>query len=217
MRESAQSLGYQMRVFLRGISPMIWRRLLVRSDSTIADLHYTLQIALGWTDVHLHCFHIHGKDYGIAQMGGLSFADNPETVRLADFGFRQREWFLYEYDFNDHWQHEVRVEQILALDPQRNYPVCTGGKRAAPPENCGGPRRFLERLMGLPGELDERLEQIEGAVQTGNMEWVRDQLELLKSLRQWLALDRFDRRQANRRLRQYAQGERQWLFAEELN
>ena len=72
---------------------MIWR-LLVRSDSTIADLHYTLQIALGWTDVHLHCFHIHGKDYGIAQLGGLSFADDPEKVYLADFGFRRRERFF---------------------------------------------------------------------------------------------------------------------------
>jgi hypothetical protein len=29
---------YQLRGVLRGVSPLIWRRLLVRSDSTIADL-----------------------------------------------------------------------------------------------------------------------------------------------------------------------------------
>jgi len=46
--------GYRLHVWLRGISPMIWRRLLVRADSTIADLHYVLQIAFGWTDSHLH-------------------------------------------------------------------------------------------------------------------------------------------------------------------
>ena len=80
---------------------MIWRRLLVRSDSTIADLHYTLQIAFGWSDSHLHCFHIHGKDYGVGHRGGMSFADDPDTVHLADFQFRVRERFLYEYDFND--------------------------------------------------------------------------------------------------------------------
>ena len=45
---------------------MIWRRLLVRSDCTIADLHYTLQIAFGWFGSHLRRFHIHGKDYGVA-------------------------------------------------------------------------------------------------------------------------------------------------------
>ncbi len=216
MRELAQPLVYQVRVFLRGISPMIWRRVLIRSDSTIADLHYTLQIVVGWTDVHLHRFHIHGKDYGIAQVGGPSFPDDPDTVRLADFGFRTREWFVYEYNVTDSWQHEVRVEQILALDPQRHYPVCIGGKRAAPPEGCGGPRLFLERVMELPGECDELLEQIEEAVVTGDMEWVCDQRERLASLRPWLALDRFARLRANRRLQQYIQRERQWLFADDL-
>jgi hypothetical protein len=38
---------FQLRVVLRGISPLIWRRLLVRNDSSIADLHATLQLALG--------------------------------------------------------------------------------------------------------------------------------------------------------------------------
>jgi hypothetical protein len=51
---------YQFKVVLRGISPMIWRRLLLRSDHSIADLHYTIQIAMGWSDSHLHRFHIHG-------------------------------------------------------------------------------------------------------------------------------------------------------------
>ena len=40
--ESAQVEVYQLRVWLREISPLIWR-LLVRSDSTITDLHYTMQ------------------------------------------------------------------------------------------------------------------------------------------------------------------------------
>jgi hypothetical protein len=44
---------YQFKVVLRGISPMIWRRLLLRSDHSIADLHYTIQIAMGWRDSHL--------------------------------------------------------------------------------------------------------------------------------------------------------------------
>jgi hypothetical protein len=43
--------------------------LLLRSDDTIADLHYAM-IAMGWTDTHLNRFHIHGKDYGVAHEGG---------------------------------------------------------------------------------------------------------------------------------------------------
>jgi hypothetical protein len=41
---------YQSRAVLRGISPLMWRRLVVRSDSTVAQLHEVLQIAFGWVD-----------------------------------------------------------------------------------------------------------------------------------------------------------------------
>jgi hypothetical protein len=54
---------YQLHIALREIGPAICRRVLVRSDSTIEDLHYTIQLAMGWTDKHLNCFTIHGKDY----------------------------------------------------------------------------------------------------------------------------------------------------------
>src|SRR6266700_1351757 len=86
---------YQLRVVLRHISPLIWRRLLVRSDSSIADLHATLQPALGWSDEHLHRFVIHGCQYGD---GGRA---DPRRVRLSDLGLRVGERFLYEYDFTD--------------------------------------------------------------------------------------------------------------------
>jgi hypothetical protein len=56
---------YQLRVWIREISPQIWRRLLVRNDSTIADLHSNLQISFGWTDDQLHQFLIRGKPYGL--------------------------------------------------------------------------------------------------------------------------------------------------------
>ena len=75
---------YQLRVVLRNVSPLIWRRLLVRSDTSIAELHAVLQTAMGWSDTHLDRFRIHGKAYGIAQCGGISFADDPFEIRLSD-------------------------------------------------------------------------------------------------------------------------------------
>ena len=126
---------YQLRVVLRGISPLIWRRLLVRSDTTLARLHDILQVAFGWDDVHLHRFKVRGRE--------LDAVDGPQ-VRLSDFGLRPTERFVYDYDFCDLWRHDVRVEQILDVEPGRTYPVCTGGRRAGPPEDCGG-------SLGLPG------------------------------------------------------------------
>ena len=65
---------YQLRTVLRGISPLIWRRLLVHSDSTIAQLHEVLQVAFGWEDMHLNRFEIRGREYGVYRDGGTSFA-----------------------------------------------------------------------------------------------------------------------------------------------
>ena len=135
---------YQFKVVLRGIGPMIWRRLLLRSDHSIADLHYTIQIAMGWSDSHLHRFHIHGKDYGVAHEGCLTFSDDPKRVLLAQFGFRLRERFLYEYDFYDNWKHDTRLEKVLPLNSKRVFPVCIGGTEA-------GPARGLWRTSSLSG------------------------------------------------------------------
>jgi hypothetical protein len=126
---SSEASVYQLRVVLRAVSPLIWRRLLVRSDTTIADMHGTLQTAFGWTDEHLNRFVVHGREYGVRHDGGIGFGDDPRHVRLADLGLRARERFLYEYDFTDGWQHDVRVERILPLDLRRRYPVCIGARR----------------------------------------------------------------------------------------
>jgi Plasmid pRiA4b ORF-3-like protein len=204
---------YQLHVWLCEISPLIWRRLLVRSDSTIADLHHTLQIAMGWGDAHLHRFRIRGKDYGISCIGGIGFRDDPRQVHLADFHFRPNERFLYEYDFGDLWQHVVRVERRLPWDRKRIYPVCIGGQRAAPPEDCGGPWAF----MALQDEyspryfLDRYADLLE-SVRTGDLDEARDQLAELEPLQAWLELEHVDRRQMNRRLKLYALGDEAWRW-----
>jgi Plasmid pRiA4b ORF-3-like protein len=145
MPATSNTVVYQLKITLRGISPLIWRRLLVHAETSIADLHHILQLAMGWTNSHLHRSLIHGKEYGIAYEGGIGFADDPSRIRLADFCFRLRERFLYEYDFENNWQHDLRVEQILEAEAGRIYPVCTGGKRAAPPEECGGAEVYVAR------------------------------------------------------------------------
>jgi hypothetical protein len=143
MLYSPNAVVYKLKIVLRGISPLIWRRLLVRADTSIAELHHILQLVMGWTNSHLHRFVIHGKEYGIAYEGGIGFDDDPRQIRLGDFRFRLRERFVYEYDFGDCWQHDIRVEQIVAADPHRPYPRCIGGKRATPPEECGGVEAYI--------------------------------------------------------------------------
>ena len=128
MGDGEETVIYQLRVVLEGITPLIWRRLLVSGDYSIADLHFILQIAFDWDDINLHRFYIHGKDYGIYHSGGMSFSDDPYQVKLADFEFRKSEKFLYEYDFFSSWTHLIRIEKILSFNPKNQYPSCTGGR-----------------------------------------------------------------------------------------
>ena len=201
---------YQLRLWLREISPAIWRRLLVRSDSAIADLHYTIQIVMGWTDFHLHQFIIHGKCYGVWKIGGIWFTDDPDKVRLCDLHLRERQRFVYEYDFGDLWQHEIRVEKKLHIDPKKLYPVCIGGARSTPPEDCGGPWAFMELQQRYSFyNIAERMLEI---IESDDLEEYRaDYQEEVRTLLYWMKADKFPRRNVNRRLRQYALGNEEWL------
>lgn len=63
---------YQLRIVLRGISPLIWRRVLVHDTTTLAQLHEIIQILFEWRDEHLYDFHIYGKGYGTSGAGAIS-------------------------------------------------------------------------------------------------------------------------------------------------
>src|SRR5712692_11568 len=131
----------------------------------------------------------------------MFFSTEARQVQLAQFQFRRNERFLYEYDFGDLWQHEVRVEEKLPLDRKMTYPMCIGGQRAGPPEDCGGPVAFLERRERVPWEIEEQLTRIIEEARAGDLEVARDRLENILPLREWLTLNQFDRRKVNRRLK----------------
>jgi len=147
MEHDSQPEAYFIHVWIRGIHPMLWRRFLVRSDCTLADLHVVLQIGFDWTDFHR--FRIRKKDYAVPRLSGLGCHDARE-IKLGDLHFRINERFLYEYDFGDLWQHQVRIEKRLEIEASRSYPVCLGGRWAGPPEDCGGPQEFLQRRAAAP-------------------------------------------------------------------
>src|SRR5260370_8135242 len=86
---------YQLRVVLRGVSPLIWRRLLVVSTTSIGELHEILQSAFGWSGEHLHRFLIHGVAYGIPHSGGFVFREDARGLPLSRFRLHSAEPFPY--------------------------------------------------------------------------------------------------------------------------
>src|ERR1035437_2732561 len=94
---------YQLRVVLRDVSPLVWRRLLISSETSLAQFHELLLLAFAWNGEHLHLFHIHGRNYGVSQYGGIAFSEDARQVRLSRFRLHEGERFRYEYDFTAGW------------------------------------------------------------------------------------------------------------------
>jgi len=154
---------------------------------------------------HLHRFRIRKKDYAVPRLGGLSCHD-ARKITLAELHFGINERCVYEYDFCDLWQHQLRIEKRLEIEAGRSYPVCVGGQWAGPPEDCGGPQAFLDRRASAPWRVRELLDDLLEGVKARDAEALDYCLEELQPWQEWLMLHRFDRRKVNRRLRQYAQG-----------
>ncbi|MFZ0159496.1 MAG: plasmid pRiA4b ORF-3 family protein [Kineosporiaceae bacterium] len=196
---------YQLRVVLAGISPLIWRRLLVAETATLADLHAVLQTSFGWSDEHLHRFIVHGVEYALPR-DGAGWHRDARTVTLAGFGLRQGERLVYEYDFYDAWRHDIRLEQTAAVVPGRCYPVCTGGARTAPPEDCDGAWAFLALRQQHPvpvvtARLAELLAPLMDAPADAVVgELVGQHRQEMATLVRWARIDDFDRAGLNRAL-----------------
>ena len=138
MPGKANNLVYQLKVTLRDSKPPIWRRLLVSNSATLYTLHQIIQIAMGWTDSHLHQFILENKRYSVPSPDDWEPVMDERRYELNQIVPAENYKFVYVYDFGDSWDHEILVEKILPVESGAKYPLCIKGKRACPPEDVGG-------------------------------------------------------------------------------
>ena len=113
-----------------------------------------IQIAFGWEGCHMHQFVTKaGRHYSLPpdsddpsgqDLHGL----DETTTRIRDVFEQLKERLAYEYDFGDGWVHGVKL--IATHEDGGAFPalpLCLGGERAAPPEDCGGLWGFYEKLQ----------------------------------------------------------------------
>ncbi|MBI3775903.1 MAG: plasmid pRiA4b ORF-3 family protein [Gammaproteobacteria bacterium] len=137
---------YQIKVTLQNLDLPVWRRIQVKSDTRLDQLHDVLQIVMGWENDHLHGFRAGRNNYG--EPDPLGNTVDERKVRLADIaGVGDK--LIYEYDFGDSWEHELNIEKVLEPEPSVHYPVCLAGARACPPEDCGGTYGYKNLLEVL--------------------------------------------------------------------
>lgn len=143
---------YQLKVTLQDIHPPIWRRIQVREDTTLAQLHTILQILMGWEDCHLHEFTIGRRLYSVPDPDDDMYKRkviDEGRVRLEDVVTHVGTQFEYLYDFGDSWRHDLLLEGIQLPEAVAQYPMCIAGERRTPPEDVGGTPGYQEYLAGL--------------------------------------------------------------------
>ncbi len=146
---------------LRGTKPPVWRRLELGSHLFLDDVHDILQTAFGWTDSHLHRFASGGSGFDLESQLYLCPFDveegeddgvPEEDVRLDEVLVEVGETLHYDYDYGDGWEHVVRLEAVLDRPADALPARCTGGRRAGPPEDCGGVWGYQDLVAS--GEID---------------------------------------------------------------
>jgi hypothetical protein len=204
---------YQLHICLEGISPMIWRRILIHSDSTLEDLHNIIQITMDWSNYYLHQFSIRGKEYAVSRMHLC--LNEAREITLSDLRLRLNERFLYEYSFFEWWQHRIRLEKRYPVQPGKIYPFCSGGSGAPPPEDCGGVNGFMRRRQHFSqGYILSRILELlqyfrdDTFPDDYEMELFQEEFEVFSY---WLDVDKCDRRTINRRLKWYAAQDERWM------
>ena len=166
---------YQFKVALKGIRPPIWRRIQVPETYTFRDLHIAIQDAMGWEGYHLHEFEMIDPSTGAKvsigppddEFGRRIFSE--ETQKISKYFSMDNTSAEYTYDFGDDWVHKILLEKILLRKEGAAYPVCIKGKRACPPEDCGGVCGYADILDALEGTDDEENEEL--------LEWVGEDFD----------------------------------------
>jgi hypothetical protein len=123
---------------------------------------------MGWLDYHLHQFEIINPSTDMIEEIGIPDEDfelDKEVLpgwkrKIADYFSMDNTKADYTYDFGDNWEHMIKLEKILPRDKNAKYPMCIAGKRASPPEDCGGIwgyGDFLEIIMNPEHEEYEEM------------------------------------------------------------
>lgn len=162
---------YQLKITLREIKPPIWRRVQVK-DCSLTKLHANVQACMGWTNSHLHAFEIGGEQYGEPDPDGLMETEDERKVKLSQVVAGGVKKFGYTYDFGDNWEHVIQVEKTLPAEAGVRYPRCTEGKRACPPDDCGGAWGYGDFLEAIQDPKHERHEEM--------LEWVGGEFDAEK-------------------------------------
>jgi hypothetical protein len=153
-----------LRIELLDVAPLVWRRVLVSNQWTLASLHNYLQWVMGWMNAHAHEFQVGAgvvaPDWWIHEVGLDSDTSNYRDERRVSVAAIATELGIggeieYRYDMGDGWQHRIVIEPPRPLWATSGLPLpaCAAGENACPPDDVGGPHGYA-LFLEIIGERD---------------------------------------------------------------
>jgi hypothetical protein len=133
-----------LRIQLDGVTPCVWRRVAMPSNTPRDMVHRMIQDAMGWYDEHMYVFET--DEHTIVDPRSDSGEPHADGERLVSIAAEAGASFTYVYDFGDEWTHIVTVEEIRPGGPRNVFAILDGGG-ACPPEDIGG-AAWYQHLLG---------------------------------------------------------------------
>jgi hypothetical protein len=143
-----------LRVTLLDVTPPVWRLVRVPSALTLSGLHAVVQIVMGWEDIHLHEWRAEDRSFGPPDEEDWGEEMEDESTAVLAEVAPADSVLHYDYDFGDGWEHLIEVVAIEPYDATVPPVAVLDGARAAPPEDCGGPRGY-EHLVDALADPDD--------------------------------------------------------------
>ncbi|MEE4239927.1 MAG: UPF0149 family protein [Desulfopila sp.] len=155
--ESTSGSRYQLEITLSSTEPLVWRRIVIPSSFSLAELHQVIQRSMGWQQYHMHQFTTGKKVYGPQTADdylGQPVLDESRFY-LNELEKELLQGMVYTYDFGDNWTHVILLEKVITEDSGPLIPVVLDGARACPPEDIGGVPMYQELLRYIAGTVDD--------------------------------------------------------------
>lgn len=183
---------YQLKIAILGIEPQIWRQLLIRGDMSLKKLSDAICSAISWTGDCHHCFAIPDGTRDSATTVP-STVESSECFSNFELSPGEKLLYVYKYDIGNDWTVEITFEKPVPFDQEVQYPHCTAGALAGPPEKCGGPDAYQRAYYYLSRQKSRASKVATSNISRLEKEWYRENYRFFDP-------DHFDIDEANRRL-----------------
>jgi hypothetical protein len=145
----------RLSVEIDDVTPRVVRVVEVPADIRLDDLHFVLQIAIGWQNGHPFEFRVGDRLWGQPDRDAGIDRTPAEQSTLRDI-LAAGDTFKYDYVLGEDWEHTVTLLSRESTRAGVRYPNLISAEGRCPPADIGGPVGYETYLRSIadPNSVD---------------------------------------------------------------